>query len=284
MKEKGLAGIKAFKRRLTEKIAKSYFVRFHMLIILSATILSGVICSKIMVLLGVTRMPLRYGIAIVLSYMMFFLFIKLWLLYIGVGRNTRPQNVKKEDSAWTANVLPLPDGSISDAGDAGVFNGLRGGASGGGGAVRGFAENIAGMEGAANTGTGPVVDAAGTAGDAAGGILDAADDSILTVIAIVLLITLALSVFIAGGYLIWSAPAILSDAAFHALLVAGFARKVKQAEETCWETTIFKATWWAFLMVLIFSVAFGIIAQMVFPEAVTIKDFIAFLLKVDKAT
>lgn len=275
--------IKAFKRRLSAKIGKSYFVRFHMFMILSATIVSGVVCSKILVLFGVTRMPLRYGIAIVLSYLMFFLFIKLWLLYIGAGGNTRLPITEKSDSSWTTTVLPLPDGSISDAGDTGVFAGLRGGASGGGGAVRSFAQNIAGTEGVAadaGEGSGGVAHAISGTGDAAGSILDAADDSILTVIAVVLLITLVLSVFIAGGYLIWSAPAILSDAAFQALLVAGFARKVQLAEESCWETTIFKATWWAFLLVLVFSIAFGIIAQMIFPQAFTIRDFITFLFAV----
>jgi hypothetical protein len=277
MTEKEYTMVKKLKRRLAAKIGKSYFVRFHMFMILSATILSGVVYSKILVLSGVTRMPLRYGLAIVLSYLMFFLFIKLWLFYIGVGRSTRLQIDNKGGSSWTTDVLPLPDGSISDAGDAGIFSGFRGGASGGSGAVRSFA---APMQGVADAGTGPgsIADAAGSTGDAAGSILDAVDDSVLTVIAIILLITLVLSIFIVGGYLIWCAPTILSDTAFHALLVAGFARKVRQAEETNWETTIFKATWWAFLLVLVFSIAFGIVAQMVCPNAVTIRDVITFLL------
>jgi hypothetical protein len=56
----------ALKRRIADRIKKSYFVRFHMFMILSATVLSGVICSKILILLGVTRMPVRYGITIIL--------------------------------------------------------------------------------------------------------------------------------------------------------------------------------------------------------------------------
>jgi hypothetical protein len=273
MTKREFTNVKKFKHRLTERIGKSYFVRFHMFMILSATILSGVVCSKILVFAGLRSMPLRYGIAIVLCYLMFFLFIKLWLLYIGLGRNTRLQVDKKGDSSWTTDVVPLPDGLSSGAGDAGAFTGFRGGASGGGGAGRSFAESIAPMDGVSETGTGPSAVA-----EAAGSIFDVGDDSVLTLIAIVLLIILVLSIFIAGGYLIWSAPAILSDAAFHALLVAGFARKLRQTEETHWQTAIFKATWWAFLMVLVFSIAFGIIAQMVFPEAVTVRDFIAFLL------
>ena len=265
--------IKKFKRRLTERIGKSYFVRFHMFMILSATILSGLVCSKMLVLAGLRSMPLRFGITIVLSYLLFFLFIKLWLLYIGVGRNIRLQADKKGDSSWTTDVLPLPEGLSSDAGDTGTFAGFQGGASGGGGAGGSFAESIPPVEGVvdAGSGTGAFADA--------GSILDGGDDSVLTLIAIVLLAVIVLSIFIAGGYLIWSAPVLLSDAAFHALLVAGFARKVRQTEETHWQTAIFKATWWMFLLVLIFSISFGIVAQMVFPDAVTIKDFIVFLLK-----
>lgn len=274
MAENELTRIKKLKHRLTERIAKSYFVRFHMFMILSATMLSGVVCSKILVWFGLSSMPLRYGIAIVFSYLMFFLFIKLWLLYIGVGRSIRLPIGKSGDSASFVNVIPLPDGAISEASDAPAFGGFQGGASGGGGAGRSFAESIASVKGASDAGNGP-----GAVVDAAGSILDVGDDSFLTIVAIVLLVILVLSIFIVGGFLIWSAPAILSNAAFHALLVAGFARKVRLAEETQWETSILKATWWAFLIVLIFSLAFGIIAQLVFPNAVTIKDFIVLLLK-----
>jgi hypothetical protein len=266
--------VKKLKRRLTEKIGRSYFVRFHMFMILSATILSGVVCSKILVWFGLSNMPLRYGIAIVFSYLMFFLFIKMWLLYIGVGRGIRLPIDKNVDGASFVNAIPFPDGTISEASEASAFNGFKGGASGGGGASGSFAEGLTPLKGASDAGTGP-----GAVADAAGSVLDIGDDSALTLIAIVLLVILVLSIFIVGGFLIWSAPAILSNAAFHALLVAGFARKVKRVEETQWETSILKATWWAFLIVLIFSLAFGIIAQMVFPNAVTIKDFIVLLLK-----
>ncbi len=274
MAEIELTRIKRIKRRLTEKIGKSYFVRFHMFMILSATILSGVLCSKMLVLFGVKSMPLRYGIAIVLSYLLFFLFIKLWLLYIGVGKSIRLPSDEKGSSTSFVNVIPIPDGSISEAGDASAFDGFKGGGSGGGGAEGSFAESITPVSGATDTGSG-----SGAVVDAAGSIFDVGDDSALTLIAIVLLVILVLSIFIAGGFLIWSAPTILSDAAFQALLVAGFAHKIRQAEKTQWEITILKATWWAFLIVLVFSIAFGIVAQIVFPDAVTIKDFVVLLLK-----
>jgi hypothetical protein len=57
------------------------------------------------------------------------------------------------------------------------------------------------------------------------------------------------------------------------LLVTSFAGKVRQAEKTGWEISVFKATWWGFLLVLAFSVAFGVIAQKANPAAITVKDF-----------
>jgi hypothetical protein len=194
-------------------------------------------------------------------------------MYIGVGRSIRLQADKKRNNSWTADVLPLPDGLPSGAGNAGTFAGFQGGASGGGGAGGSFAESIAPVDGVTGEGIG-----SGAFADA-GSILDVGDDSVLTLIAIVLLVVIVLSIFIAGGYLIWSAPVLLSDAAFHVLLVAGFARKVRQTDDTFWQTAILKATWWMFLLVLVLSLAFGIVAQMVFPDAVTIKDFIVFLLE-----
>jgi hypothetical protein len=99
------------KCRIAERIKKSYFVRFHMFMILSATVLSGVICSKILILLDITQMPVRYGIIIVLSYLLFFLFVKLWLLYIGVGRHAGLKTDKSESRSWWIDILPAPSGS-----------------------------------------------------------------------------------------------------------------------------------------------------------------------------
>src|SRR4030042_4003540 len=94
------------KRRLAERIRRSYFVRFHMMLILSAMVISGVICSKLLSLLGLSRMPVRYGIAIILSYLLFFLLIKLWLLYIGVGRRARVKKGKGGGGSGWGDLIP----------------------------------------------------------------------------------------------------------------------------------------------------------------------------------
>jgi hypothetical protein len=279
MNEKKIIKASTLKRRIAERIKGSYFVRFHMFIILSATVLSGAVCSKVLILLGVTRMPIRYGIAIALSYLLFFLFVKLWLLYIGIGRQATMVTDKSGSDLWLPDDIPSPGDTTPSSGSGGSFNAFGGGASGGGGAEINFGEGISAMDAPTGAGAGSgITDGLGdTASDVVGGALDVGDESGIGIIAIILLAALVLSVIIAGGYLIWCAPTILSDAAFQVLLVSSFAGKVKQAEKTEWETTIFKATWWAFIMVLVFSIVFGIAAQKFIPTAVTIKDLFTML-------
>ncbi len=261
------------KRRLAERIRRSYFVRFHMMLILSATVISGVICSKLLSLLGVTRMPVRYAITIILAYLLFFLFIKLWLLYIGVGRLARMKKGKGGGSSGWGDLTPSFRGSGSGSG-APRFAGFRGGASGGGGSGGAFTESNPTVAMPVGTGSDPGVAAGshGGGGSFLDGIADIGDEGILKLLAIILLIVLVLAVVAVGVYLIWCAPAILSDAAFHVLLATNLSRKMRRVKEGNWEMSIFKATWWGFLLILLAAIAFGYVAQLYNPAATTIRD------------
>lgn len=260
------------KRRLADRIRRSYFVRFHMVLILSATVISGVICSKLLSLLGVSRMPVRYGIAIILSYLLFFLFVKLWLLYIGIGRHARVKKGKGGGS-WWGDLMPSFRSSASSSG-APRFAGFRGGTSGGGGSGGTFTESNPSVAVPVGVGADPGVAGGpkGGGGSLLDGLSGVGDEGFLKLLAILLLIALVFSVVIVGGYLIWCAPIILSDAAFHVLLVTGLSRKVRRVKEGNWEMSILGATWWGFLLILLLAIAFGICAQLYNPAAVTVKD------------
>jgi hypothetical protein len=236
-----------------------------MFLILSATVISGVICSKVLSLFGVSNMSLRYSIAIIFSYLLFFLFVKLWLLYIGIGRLFRSKKDKGGGSSW-GDLISSFRGSGSSSG-APRF-------SGGGGAGEAFAEGNPSVAVPVGVGGNPVVPAGAKGGG--GGLLDGfssvGDGDFLKMLAIILLVALVLSVVIVGAYLIWCAPIILSDAAFQVLLVACLHRRVKRVRESNWEMSILKATWWGFLLILLAAIAFGIVAQRYNPAAVTVKD------------
>ena len=258
---------------MAERIRKSYFVRFHMMLILSATVVSGVICSKLLSLLGVSRMPVRYGIAIILSYLLFFLFIKLWLLYIGIGRRARMKKGKGGGGSGWGDLMPSFRGSGSSSG-APRFAGFGRGASGGGGSGGAFADSNPSVAVPIGVGADPGV--AGGPKGGGGSLLDGlsgiGDEGFLKLLAIVLLAVLVFSVVIVGGYLIWCAPSILSEAAFQVLLVTGLSRKVRRVKEGNWEMSILGATWWGFLLILLVAIAFGICAQFYNPAAVTVRD------------
>jgi hypothetical protein len=244
-----------------------------MVLILSATVISGVICSKVLSLLGISRMPIRYGIAIILSYLLFFLFVKLWLLYIGIGRHARVKKGKGGGS-WWGDLMPSFRSSASSSGTPRLFTGFRGGTSGGGGSGEAFAGSNPSVAVPVGVGADPGVAGGpkGGGGSLLDGLSGVGDEGFLKLLAILLLIALVFSVVIVGGYLIWCAPIILSDAAFHVFLVTGLSRKVRRVKEGNWEMSILGATWWGFLLILLLAIAFGICAQLYNPAAVTVRD------------
>jgi hypothetical protein len=273
------------KKRLAARLRRSYFIRFHMSLIFLATILSGMLFSKALLLLGVKSMSIRYGIAVTASYLGFFMFVKLWLLYVAAGTNSPGAGGSRADRS------PLDVGSLPDVTGAG--DGIQatlpgsGGASGGGGAGGSFVEDggaggsfvetgaSAGIPPADSGGGSGVLDGVGAVGD----VLDVGDDA-LALVAILLLILLALSVVLGGVYLVWCAPTILTETAFHVLMVGSFAGKVRRVEEGGWEVHVLKATWWIFVLVLLASIAFGIVAHMFDPAAVTAREVVRKALEV----
>jgi hypothetical protein len=60
-----------------QSLARRFVVRFHMTMMLAALGASGVLVSKVPLEMGVRSMLERYLIAVAISYLLFFLFIKL---------------------------------------------------------------------------------------------------------------------------------------------------------------------------------------------------------------
>ena len=177
------------------------------------------------------------------------------------------------NSSSLIDLDPVPVSLGTNSGNTAQFSGFQGGSSGGGGAGGGFdcqgdpasgTAIVSGSDSAVTEGVGNV------AGEAVGGV--SGDGEGLGLIAIILLGALVLSVVIAGGYLIWCAPSIMSEAASQVILATGLAGKVRHAEESGWEISIIKSTWWIFLLVLLFSVGIGLAAQKIIPTAITVRD------------
>ena len=64
-------------------------LRIHMSAILLATALSGVLASKLFLMLNVDNFVVRYPLAVLFAYMVFFMCIKLWLVYVSPKKQNR---------------------------------------------------------------------------------------------------------------------------------------------------------------------------------------------------
>lgn len=238
---------------------KRFALRIHMTFILVATFLIGIIATRLLLDLHIFRMWLRYMLAVVAAYAGFLALIKGWLLYLGIcARHDRNRS--------SADLLDLGDfgnvfcdfgsRSLDVAGDA--FGG-GGGKFGGGGA--------SGSWGTPE----PVISAPVNASSGGGGGLDLGFDFDEGWV-FVLLIVVVLAVVSCGVYLVWAAPAIFGETAFHAALTAALIKKTKQMYEPGWVGSVVKSTAIPFAIVLASTIALGVVAQKHCPSAIRLRD------------
>lgn len=235
--------------RFKNMVRDRFLVRFHMGLILSAVFLSGLLTSKILLTLKITSMPLRYGIAVVVGFLCFFLCIRIWLWY--VRRNLEGQ---KAAAHFDGGVLLDGEalGEVADMGlDAAV--GAASDSSGGGG-------GSGGSSGGGGDG--------GSGGSSGGFSLDFDEGgAILIVLAIVVAV-----LFGVGIYLVWQAPLILSEAAFQLILATALRRRGKRVDSPEWAGSVFKSTWLPALIVLIVAVVAGIVIQEACPGSTKLSE------------
>ena len=228
-----------------------------MTLILAATILLGVIVTKLLLTMHVNRMWIRYALAVIVAYAGFLGLIKGWLLYLGIcARRDR-----------SAGALDLVD--IGDFGNAFCGFGSRsvdlalesgGGKFGGGGASGswGDSEPMAVVP----------VNASGSGGGGSGWLDFDFDEGIV----LVLLIAVVLAILSAGIYLVWAAPAIFGEAAFNAALATALVKKTKNMHEPGWVGSVMKSTVIPFTIVLALTIALGVMAQKRCPSATRLRD------------
>ncbi|HET8774612.1 MAG TPA: hypothetical protein VFP80_12490 [Thermoanaerobaculia bacterium] len=92
---------------------------------------------------------------------------------------------------------------------------------------------------------------------------------------LIFMIVLIVIVLLLGGiavYYIYTAPALLSEAAFEAVLAASIARRAKKSEGTGWLGAVTRATVGPFLAVLALSILLGWLAQRRCPDALKLRD------------
>lgn len=264
-------------RNFKHLIEQRFFVRFHMALILAGVYLSGVIASWLLLHLGVRALLLRYTVAVLLAYGMFFLLIRTWLWYVlpaaalaGGCQRLRADNV----------LDVLPNGSSGGGGGSGRDLSFGGGRSGGGGAsdlwsapsdppaIGGLAPPpgppAGSMEYASSS------DSSGSWGELVPDLGDVDDPKAFLVLIVFGILVAALAAI--GGYLIYQAPHLLTDAAFQAALAGGLLGPARRVVNSTWAGGILKATWIPLVIVLALTSVLALVIADACPSATKLGD------------
>lgn len=263
------------KSRFKHFLNKRRSLRLHMFFILTATILVGLITSKVLLSFYFYNMAIRYAITILFSYLMFFGFMKLWLLFLASSRKNRQFWGDRTGDA--VDVLSN-DPEIPSKSELPTSRPFRpGGGHFGGGGTSGSFESSAEIihqtssEAIASTAseTAAVVGegAAGSAGEAVASSIFEGGGIVLIILGLVLSLVCG-----AGIYIIYEAPAILSETAFEFLLAASLMKKMKKMEETDWVGSVVRATFLPFIFTLFIAICFALVVQGSYPQTTKLSD------------
>ncbi len=210
-----------------------------MSLILSATTATGLLSSHALLSLGVDNLVIRYPVTVLIAYLCFFLFIKLWLWYI-----TDTDSSQQNNPLDAVDVIP----NINMSGGSGnvISSSSGGGGTFGGGGARGTYDNMDALV------REPISVINSGSGDSSSSSLDGVDIDVGDgVMPLVILGVILAVVFGAGAYLVYDAPVILSEAAFEFFLAAGLIKPVKRLDDPDWMGTVLRTTWIPFAAVLL---------------------------------
>lgn len=238
------------KNEFIKTLSQKYFLRLHMTAIITITLLSGLLFSKLAFGLGWTDLTSRYLVGFLFSYMTFLLMIKLWLSYIFQLSPTDDPDIVDDWFLFQTSKNPQMES----------WQGKGGSFSGGGNS---------------QSWTGDEEPSTSFVGEMAGDV--DADIEAVPLIVIVVLLIIALSAVFAGAYLIVEAPMFLGEIAFQLALSLGiFKVKDRKIHPISWLQQALKKT---IIPVICLSVLIVILGQTIKyynPEINNAKEFISW--------
>jgi len=254
--------------RLETRLRAESFPRLIMTGMVSIAGGIAFLCSAATLWAGVHSMAVRYGLAAVAGYLAFGALLRAW---IGWRRS------------WLDHALDLPAPNLDLGGGHGASSGslpslFSAGRSGGGGASASFAPEPYAPPVAAETVYSPPLPVLGSSEEKGDGVpskvADVDDERIwLVVIALVL----AFSAFIAVAFVVYSAPALLTEVALDAGVMSGVYRSVRRHDDGNWVGAVWRRTWIPALVVIVCVIAAGYALQLAVPEARSIGGVIRAL-------
>src|SRR6266567_2792247 len=277
----------------TERFKNRLPLRLHMTLILLATGLSGLLTTRLLLAAGVEDIVIRYPLAVLFSYLVFFILIKLWLKYLAV---TPTQEVREKKSSLGDTLSNFADFPSGGGGSGGSFSGAGGHFSGGGGqflggGTSGGFDDMGAIitEGAGNAISETAGNAAGSVAEGSGSVIgDAAGDAVSALVdgdilvPVVLLMAIGAiiaAVLGAGIYMISEAPMILSEAAFEFVLAAGLVKGSHAMDSPDWIGSVFRTTWKPFGIALVVAFAGALTIHVTCPEVTRISELVRRVLR-----
>lgn len=247
-------------------LAKHFSLRLHMTVILVATFAVGLLTVHGLFAIHVAKLWMRYAIAVIVAYGAFLGLLKIWLIYFGICI----RHAHGKSSSGGVDITDFCDfsGGGSSSGSSSISElGSGGGKFGGGGAsgAWGSAEPQPVVVAPLKTGSASSVSHGG------GLSLDLDGDEIVLVL---IVIAVATAIIGAGAYLIWAAPAILSDTAFNAVLASALIHKTRKVSHPEWVGSVLHATAIPFSIVFALTILMGWYAQHICPSALRVRDAI----------
>jgi len=271
-----------FHRRFCGALTHRYFIRVHMTVMMALVVLTGVLSSRGLLRAGLTNMAWRYPLAVAISYLVFFGLVRLWLAYVCRAALVRSRSRESGGSSgdWLSDVSFESGGGSGGSGSVGrLVSG--GGNFGGGGSSASFGEGggstsravlpvMQNQSASSSSSTASAHVGSGKAGGGGGGGGGGGDgDGLLLLL---LFVVVVVAVAGAGVYLVYQAPAILSESAFQVVLASGLARGARSSHDPGWAGSLAKSTIIPFLLVLAVSGVFGYQAHKRCPSAATARD------------
>jgi hypothetical protein len=257
--------VQKYRHKFLARFAKRLPLRFHMSLIVFATVGTGILTTWGLHSIHMENVAIRYPLTVLVAYGVFFLVLKLWLKYASYTLNLKTGNDLSPDLSNALPDFPLSDFTVAKPGDHLLdnFTGFRGGGSGGGGALRSFGEASPTSSG---NGIGDIV--ADGAESVVSGLDDEAGIAVLVIMAILAMILAV--IFGAGIYLIYEAPAILSETAFEFILAASLVRRTRSIVQADWVGSVLKRTWLPFALTMLLTLVAGLLIHAYFPDVTSI--------------
>ena len=238
---------------------KHFYLRLHMTLIIALTFLAGMAATNVLMWLQANPLALRYALTVTAAYLAFLALIRLWLWYIGIRTARSSAHNAVDLTSDGIDVVNFNAGGFMSGTNASVPSTIEtgGGHFGGGGASGSWGE--ASSSSSSDHGASSLLDIGG--GDDSG--------AIALIIAIIVAVIVAA---VAALYVIYAAPAILSEVAFQGVLAAAMARRTRHMSNTGWVGAVWRKTFWAFLAVMAVAIAVGWIANHFCPQAITLQQ------------